>query len=142
MPRNQFALIPAIASMALISFTAAHAHDTPMRETVNVAADKPIPNIPGKRLVSVVVDYAPGVSSVPHDHARSAFIYAYVVSGAIRSKVNDEPERVYKAGEAWFESPGSFHAVSANASTTEPARLLAVFIVDMADKDLTTPRSK
>jgi quercetin dioxygenase-like cupin family protein len=109
------------------------------RETVTVAADVPLPNVPGKRLVSRIVDYPPGVGSAPHRHARSAFIYAYVLSGLIRSQVDDEPARVYRPGETWFESPGAHHRVSENASDTEPARLLAVIIVDAADKQLTIP---
>jgi quercetin dioxygenase-like cupin family protein len=108
-------------------------------QTVTVVASQPIPNVPGKRLVSVVVDYPPGVSSVPHHHARSAFIYAYVLSGRIRSQVDDEAIRVYEPGEFWFENPGAHHRVSANASDTESSRLLAVFIVDAAEEQLTTP---
>ena len=114
-------------------------HGAPHRETVTVAADEPIPNLPGKRLVSHIVDYPPGTSSPSHRHAQSAFIYAYVLSGEIRSKVDDEPARVYRPGEAWFESPGAHHRVSANASDTEPARLLAVLVVDEADQQLVIP---
>lgn len=109
----------------------------PLRETVTVAADRPIPNLPGKRLVSLIVDYPPGASSAAHHHARSAFIYAHVLSGEIRSAVDGEPAHVYRAGESWFENPGAHHRVSANASHTQPARLLAVFIVDAADRELT-----
>jgi len=98
-----------------------------------------IPNIPGKSLVAVVVDYAPGGASHPHTHAKSAFIYAYVVSGAVESQVNDGPKRVYHAGQSFYELPGAHHAVSRNASATEPAKLLAVFVVDTDDKALTTP---
>lgn len=119
--------------------TAERTYGTPLTETVTVAADEPIPNLPGKRLVSQIVDYPPGASSVAHRHARSAFIYAYVLSGEIRSQVDDEPVRVDRPGEAWFEDPGAHHRVSANASDTEPARLLAVFIVDAADKQLVIP---
>ena len=111
----------------------------PLRETVTVVANEPIPNVAGKRLISVIVDYPAGASSAPHRHARSAFIYAYVLSGEIRSQVDDAPARVYRPGESWFESPGAHHRVSANASDTEPARLLAVFIVDAADEQLTNP---
>jgi quercetin dioxygenase-like cupin family protein len=114
-------------------------HGSPPRETVTVAADEPIPNLPGKRLVSHVVDYPPGVRSAPHRHAGSAFIYAYVLSGEIRSQVDGEPARVYRAGEAWFESPGAHHRVSENASDTKPARLLAVLIVDVTDEQLVIP---
>ena len=62
-----------------------------------------------------------------------------MLEGEIRSKVNDEPEHIYKAGEAWTEQPGDHHQVSANASTTEPAKLLAIFVVDTADKDIVIP---
>ena len=124
---------------AAAAFFATEAFGAPLRETVTVAADQPIPNLPGKRLVSLIVDYPPGASSASHRHARSAFIYAYVLSGEIRSQVDSEPARVYRPGESWFESPGAHHRVSANASDTEPARLLAVFIVDAADEQLTTP---
>jgi len=119
--------------------TAGSPHGAPLRETVTVAADESIPNLPGKRLVSHIVDYPPGASSAAHHHASSAFVYAYVLSGEIRSQVGDETVRVYRPGETWFESPGSYHRVSANASDTEPARLLAVLIVDDADEQLVIP---
>jgi quercetin dioxygenase-like cupin family protein len=108
-------------------------------ETVSPKFDQTIPNIPGKSLVVVEVDYPPGAASPPHTHARSAFIYAYVLSGRIESKVNDGETRVYKAGEGWSEPPNARHLVSRNASATEPAKLLAVFVVDSDDKTLTTP---
>jgi len=119
--------------------TAGSAQGATLREAVTVAADEPIPNLPGKRLVTLIVDYLPGASSVAHRHARSAFIYAYVLSGEIRSQVDDEPVRVYRPGETWIERPGAHHRVSANASDTKPARLLAVLIVDAADKQMVIP---
>ena len=107
-------------------------------ETVTVDFRKPIPNLPGKSMVGVVVDYAPGAASAPHTHAASAFIYAYVLAGKIESKVDDGPSRVYKAGESFHEAPGSVHAVSRNASRTEPAKLLAVFVLDDNEVDALT----
>jgi quercetin dioxygenase-like cupin family protein len=89
-----------------------------------------LPDAAGKNLVAVVVTYPPGVRSESHRHASSAFIYAYVVSGSIRSQVDDEVARVYHAGESWCEMPGAHHKVSENASNDEPAKLLAVFVVD------------
>jgi quercetin dioxygenase-like cupin family protein len=100
---------------------------------------QPIPNIPGKSMIAVVVDYAPSGASPAHTHAKSAFIFAYVLSGEIESQVNDGPKKVFHAGESFYETPGSLHAVSRNASKTEPAKLLAVFVVDSDDKELTTP---
>jgi len=108
-------------------------------ETVAKNFAAPIPNIPGKSLIAVEVNYAPGQASAPHTHAKSAFIYAYVVSGAIESKVNDGKTRVYHAGESWSETPGAMHSISRNTSTTEPAKLLAVFVLDSNDTVLTTP---
>lgn len=125
-----------IATAFAVAVPAA-AHDT--RETVTPNFNQPITNIPGKSLIAVVVNYAPGAASPPHAHAKSAFIYGYVVSGAIESQVNDGPKRVYRAGESFHETPGSTHPVSRNASKTEPAKLLAVFVVDTNDTTLTTP---
>ena len=108
-------------------------------EQVKPVFEHALPNVQGKRMVAVLVTYAPGAKSPAHHHAPSAFIYAYVLSGAIRSQVDDGPVRVYQAGEDFFEEPGSHHRISENASDREPASLLAVFVVDTADKHLTTP---
>jgi quercetin dioxygenase-like cupin family protein len=109
------------------------------RETVTKNFEAAIPNIPGKSLIAVEVDYVPGAASPPHTHAKSAFIYAYVISGAIESKVNDGETRIYRAGESWSEQPGAIHAISRNASKIEPAKLLAVFVLDTNDHPLTSP---
>ncbi|HEY2838176.1 MAG TPA: cupin domain-containing protein, partial [Pirellulales bacterium] len=108
-------------------------------ETVTKNFEAPIPNIHGKSLLAVEVDYAPGEASPSHTHARSAFIYAYVISGAIESKVNDGETRIYRAGESWSEPPGAIHSISRNASNAKPAKLLAVFVLDTNDNPLTTP---
>ena len=101
--------------------------------TVTVDFSRALPNVPGKSLVAVEVVYPPGGSSPAHTHAKSAFIYAHVVSGQIESKVDDGPARVYRAGESFYEDPGSHHAISRNASDTQPAKLLAVFVVDSGE---------
>lgn len=98
-----------------------------------------LPNEPGRSLVAVEVSYAPGGKSLPHHHAESAFIYAYVVTGAIRSRIEGRPAHVYRAGDSFFEAPGTHHLVAGNASGSEPAKLLAVFVVDTEDKTLTIP---
>jgi quercetin dioxygenase-like cupin family protein len=98
-----------------------------------------IPNIPGKSLTVNEVTYGPGEASPAHTHAKSAFIYAYVISGAIESKVNEGETRIYHAGEGWTEPPGAIHSISRNASQTEPAKFLAVFVVDTNDKQRMTP---
>lgn len=108
------------------------------RETVLPAFANPIANVPGKSLVAAVVTYPPAGKTPSHSHAKSAFITAYVLSGSIRSQVDDGPVKVFKVGESWTETPGARHVVSENASATEPAKLLAIFVVDTAETELTT----
>jgi len=134
--RSLTAAVFATISAAMAAPVLAHG-DLP--ETVTPVFENAIPNIPGKSMIAVEVEYGPGVASLPHTHAKSSFIFAYVLSGEIESKVDGAEARVYKAGESWFEPPGAIHSVSRNANKDKPAKLLAVFILDADDKELTTP---
>jgi quercetin dioxygenase-like cupin family protein len=89
-----------------------------------------MPNVPGKTMTVVSVEYVPGGGSAPHHHPASGMVFAYVVAGSIRSQLEGEPAKVYRAGESWSEPPNAHHVVSENASATEPARLLAVIVAD------------
>jgi quercetin dioxygenase-like cupin family protein len=106
---------------------------------VTLVYEHELPNVPGKSIKGVLVEYGPGGYSPGHTHPKSAFIYATVLEGAIRSQVNDGPVTVYKAGQNFSELPGDRHGLSANASEKKPAKLLAVFVVDTNEKELTTP---
>ena len=128
-------LTTAFAALVLTAAAPVFAHDT--GDKVTPVFEQAIPNIPGKTLTALIVDYDPGQASPPHVHTKTGFVYAYVIAGEIESKVNDEPARIYKAGESWSEPPGATHSISRNASTTEPARLIAVFVADTGDKELT-----
>ena len=97
-------------------------------EAVQVVFARKLPNAPGKTLTAIVVDYEPGGMSTPHHHA--GVVFAYVISGAVRSRLGSGETRVYRAGDTFFEDIGVHHAVSENASNSERARLLAVFIAD------------
>lgn len=136
---RHIALLVAAAALGGIAAIGPHALGSPgdagtrgssTGERVTTIFAKPLANVPGRTLTALTVDYAPGGISAPHHHAKEAEVFAFVVDGAVRSKVNDEPERVYQAGQFWYEAPGSAHPVSANASSTEPARLLAVIVAD------------
>ncbi|ESY73560.1 cupin [Mesorhizobium sp. LNHC252B00] len=122
------------AALIATSVTAARADDA----DVKLVYDQALPNVSGKSMKAVLVEYAPGGTSPAHTHPKSAFIYATVLEGAIRSQVNEGPVKTYRAGESFSEFPGDRHAVSENASKTERARLLAIFVVDTNEKDLTT----
>lgn len=101
-----------------------------------------IPEMPGKSLKGVLVEYEPGGYNSAHTHAKSALIYATVLEGAVLSGINGGEVKTYTKGQNFTELPGDLHDVSSNASQTEPAKLLAVFVVDTDDKALTTPRKK
>jgi len=138
-------LLAAPSAYAQQAGAAAPAHDFQPPESQASKAAKvtqvyqhALPGVPGKSVKGLLVEYAPGGSSPAHTHAKSAFIYATVIEGEVRSKVNSGPERTYHEGENWTEMPGDHHEVSANASQTKPAKILAVFIVDDQDQVLTT----
>lgn len=109
---------------------------------VTVVFDRALPNVPGKSIKGVLVEYGPGVATPGHIHPKSAFIYATVLEGAIRTSVNDGPVVTYRAGQNFSEFPGDRHTLDENASKTEPAKLLAVFVVDTDEKQLLTPLEK
>lgn len=106
---------------------------------ITLVYDHAIPNLPGKSMRGVLVEYGPGGYSPAHTHADSALIYATVLEGAVKSQINDGPVQIFKAGENFTELPGDHHGVSANASDREPSKLLAVFIVDTEETELTIP---
>jgi quercetin dioxygenase-like cupin family protein len=125
------------ATLAITTAIPAAAHDP--GDVVTPHFQRAIPNIPGKTLTALIVDYPPGGASASHTHPDSAFIFAYVISGEIESKVNDGPTQVFRAGESWYEPPAASHPISRNASKTEPAKLLAIFVADTDETALTTP---
>jgi len=97
-------------------------------DKVEPIASYPLPNVPGKRVTIVRVTYGPGGFSRPHRHAGS--VTAYITKGEIRSQLGGGPLETFTVGQSFFEPPGSTHLVSANASNSEPAELIAVFVAD------------
>ena len=96
-------------------------------ETLRPLLRQDLRNVPGHTFTSAIVDFGPGVRAAPHTHG-DAFVYAYVLKGSIRSQLDDEPAKVYRTGEVWFENPGAHHRLTENVSSTEPASLLVVFV--------------
>ena len=139
MPRFIYALIGCalIATLGVGSGIAADKNSK-----VTLVYDHALPNVPGKSIKGVLVEYSPGGTSSAHTHPKSAFIYATVLEGAIRTSVNNGPVVTYRAGQNFSEMPGDRHTVDENASKTEPAKLLAVFVVDTGEKELLTPLEK
>src|SRR5258708_38731955 len=88
---------------------------------VTLVYQQELPTVPGKSIKAVLVEYGPGGYSTGHTQPKSAFSYATVLEGVIRSQVSDGPVTPYKAGQSFSELPGDRHGVSANASKSKPA---------------------
>lgn len=98
------------------------------QDVVEPITSHALPNVPGKRVTVVRVFYGPGGFTPPHTHSGS--VTAYVTKGEIRSQLNNGPVETFGVGQSFFEPPGTKHTVSANASATEPAELIAIFVAD------------
>ena len=140
LPRLTYSVIVCALIVAALGVNSGMAADENAK--ITLVYEHALPNVPGKSIKGVLVEYGPGGSSPAHTHPKSAFIYATVLEGAIRSSVNDGPVVTYRKGASFSEMPGDKHAVSENASKIEPAKLLAVFVVDTDEKELTTPYGK
>src|ERR1700727_683849 len=113
--------------LAPLCISSAAAAGSP-RDKVEVITSHALPNVPGKRVTIVRVFYGPGGFSRAHRHAGS--VTAYITNGEIRCQLGGGPVETFGVGQSFFEPPGSTHLVSANASNTEPAELIAVFVAD------------
>ncbi|SDM83868.1 cupin domain-containing protein [Nonomuraea jiangxiensis] len=120
--------------------TAAAASTRPS-ETLKPLLQQALPNVKGKTFTSAVVELPPNARAMPHRHGQ-AFVYAYVLDGTVRSKLDDKPVTNYHQGENWVEQPGAHHVLTENTSRTKPAKLLVVFVSDTGDKlKVEDPRS-
>jgi quercetin dioxygenase-like cupin family protein len=135
---NRIAFLLLLGASLLSTPVAAEETKAPASKVTKIF-DRELPNVPGKSMRAVLVEYGPGAASPSHRHPKSAFIYATVLEGEIRSQVNDDPARVYKAGESWTEQPGDHHKVSTNASDSKPAKLLAIFVLDTSETEILFP---
>ena len=113
--------------LAPLCMTSAAAAGSPL-DKVEVITSHALPNVPGKWVTIVRVFYGPGGFSRAHRHAGT--VTAYITKGEIRSQLGGGPVETFGVGQSFFEPPGSTHLVSANASSTEPAELIAVFVAD------------
>ena len=131
------------ALIATLTVGSATAGDADKGPKAKVVFDHALPNVPGKSMKGILVEYGPGEASPAHIHPKSAFTYATVLEGAVRTSVNDGPPVIYKAGQNFTEMPGDRHTVDENASKIEAAKMLAVMVVDTDTKEpLLTPLEK
>lgn len=119
----------AVAAALLLSASLAEAQPADAAKTAaRQLMDKDLLAAPGKEVVMSEIEYPPGGHSAPHRHDSQVFVY--VISGHVKMQVKGGPLETLGPGETFYESPADIHIVSANASTTEPAKFLAILIKD------------
>ena len=91
-----------------------------------IIGSEPLAADPHKRVTSMEVVFPPNAFSPEHHH--EADLYVYVLEGTIRSQLGGQPVMTYTKGQSFFEPDGSTHLFAENASMTEPAKILAVFV--------------
>ena len=99
------------------------------REAFKPLLQQELPNVKGKSFTSATVSFPPGAKALPHRHGQ-AFVFAYVLQGSVRSEIEGQPTKTFRAGEYWVERPGAHHVRTENVSTTNPAKLLVTFVAD------------
>ena len=129
-----------LASSALLLAIPAHADNgKDGKEAVIVLQKRTLPDAPGKKVMVVIVNYAPGQASYGHATPDRWLPTCSKARWSPRSK-GEEPV-TYKTGDSWYESPGIPHVVSRNASHTEPARLL-VWMLSNEEEGIKVPVDK
>lgn len=135
---NYSFLKPVLPSLIVMAFGAlaaplngqSQSHDpAPQRVRTLLTTGLP-PRMNGKHLqvTLIAVHYGPGDASPPHTHACPAIVY--VLDGTVRSEIKGQPLMTYQAGESFYEQPGGVHQISENASNSNSARFLALFVCD------------
>jgi quercetin dioxygenase-like cupin family protein len=97
-------------------------------------------DFPGREVIMVTLDIPPGGGSAPHRHP-GHHIFGYVLEGRYKIKLDQGAETILTKGQTFYEAPGQLHAVSANASQTEPAKVLAIIVAE-SDKPITVPEKQ
>jgi quercetin dioxygenase-like cupin family protein len=103
---------------------------TAMAQQAKVASlvSKDLAENPGKEVLMITVEHAPGGSSPIHRHNAQAFVY--VLEGSVVMQVKGGKEVTLTPGQAFYEGPDDVHVVDRNASSTKPAKFLVVLIKD------------
>jgi hypothetical protein len=101
---------------------------------VKTLMSKDLSDIPGREVLMITVEKAPGVSEpidqfFPTLHLRSlAHGFIYVLEGSMRMQVGKGREVTLKKGQTWYEGPHDVHSMGGNVSTTEPVKFLVFFV--------------
>jgi quercetin dioxygenase-like cupin family protein len=131
--RTRLVPLAAIISMALV--TPAMSQQSAPTTKVSTLLQQAIAEFPGHEIMMITLDIPPGGGSPPHRHP-GHHVFGYVLEGSYKIKLDQGAEMVLGKGQTFHEAPGQLHAVSANASDSQPAKVL-VFIVVESGKPIT-----
>jgi quercetin dioxygenase-like cupin family protein len=129
-----------VAITAAAMLVPAASQQQPPATKVTPLMKQPLPEFPGHEVTILTLDIPPGVSSPAHRHP-GHHVFGYVLEGSYKIKVGEGPETVLTKGQTFHEAPGQLHAVSANGSQTEPAKVV-VFMVLESGKPITVPEKQ
>ena len=108
--------------------------------TVTPLLKQVLADVPGREVMMITLDIPPGGGSAPHRHP-GHHVFGYVLEGSYKLKLDQGEEKILTKGQTFYEAPGQLHAVSANASATEPAKVLAVIVAE-SGKPVTVPEKQ
>jgi quercetin dioxygenase-like cupin family protein len=135
--RSALALIVMLGAGAFVP--AMSQQQTPATKVTTLLKEA-IAELPGREIIMVTLDIPPGGGSPPHRHP-GHHIFGYVLEGTYKLKLDQGAETILTKGQIFHEAPGQLHAVSANASLTEPAKVLAVIVAE-SGKPVTMPEKQ
>jgi quercetin dioxygenase-like cupin family protein len=129
-----------LTSIMIIGATASvpvPAQQQPSATKVTTLLRQAMAEFPGREVIMLTIDIPPGGGSPPHRHP-GHHVFGYVLEGAYKFKLDQGAETVLSKGQTFYEAPGQLHAVSGNASQSEPAKVLAVMVAE-SGKPITVP---
>ena len=140
--------IPALALTVTMSATMPAMAQQPAPATtvatrateVTALMKQALADIPGREVMVITLDIPPGAGSAPHRHP-GHHVFGYVLEGSYKLKLDQGDEKILTKGQTFYEAPGQLHAVSANGSATEPAKVLAVIVAE-SGKPVTVPEKQ
>jgi quercetin dioxygenase-like cupin family protein len=134
-------LISALAlSVTMMATVPAMAQQAAPATTVTPLLKQLLADVPGREVMVITLDIPPGGGSAPHRHP-GHHVFGYVLEGSYKLKLDQGDEKILTKGQAFYEAPGQLHAVSGNASATEPAKVLAVIVAE-SGKPVTVPEKQ
>jgi len=119
-------MMPRLVALALLCLMSGMAIAQPPKVTELMSKD--LPESPGKELLVIAVEHAPGGSNPAHRHNAHAVVY--VLEGSVVMQVKGGKEVTLTPGQTFYEGPSDVHLVDRNASSTEPAKFVVFLIKD------------